>query len=297
MIEGIDISKWQTITSYDLINNNPNVRFIIHKATQGNTLVDSKYLANMPRFTKPKSAYHYYRPKVAGLSQSEFFHRTATSNGITLQGPPVVDIEGFFTEDIAYYTSTPKSVIWKNILDMLVDVQNRFQKKPLVYTAYYFWRDYIGSGSIIEQTYELMVANYYVTAPAIPPDWTDYRIWQYTEKGTIPGIAGSVDKDKFKGTEEKFLEMFGGTTPPPPPGGQIIVDTIQLDVLASSLNIRNKPNTSGTVTGALYSGDHPCEFEEITNSDGSKWSRIGWKQYACKRTSSGNVYLQYSQGG
>ena len=30
--------------------------------------------------------------------------------------------------------------------------------------------------------------------------WEDYLFWQYTESGSIAGIQGNVDKNKFNGS-------------------------------------------------------------------------------------------------
>ena len=291
-IKGIDISKWQTITDYDLINNNPDVRFVIHKATQGTTLQDSKYLVNMQNISKPKGAYHYYRPKESPIAQARYFWDFAKQR--ELQGPPNLDVEGAFPEDKAYYLATEKRVKHNNLWACLEEISQKFGRMPKVYTAKYFWDHYIGSESGIPENFGLWVANYGVLKPNLPIQWTDYEMWQYTDRGTLPGITGSVDWNIFNGTELEFGAYFGGIVVPPPPPGVTIVETIQLVVLASALNIRNAPSATATKVGSLVAGDNPCEFEEVLSTDGSKWSRIGWKQYACKELSNGTDYMKYA---
>lgn len=45
--------------------------------------------------------------------------------------------------------------------------------------------------------------------PPCPPPWKEYRYLQWTDKETVPGIAGTVDGDKFMGVE-------GPVVVPPP---------------------------------------------------------------------------------
>jgi lysozyme len=44
-------------------------------------------------------------------------------------------------------------------------------------------------------------------APSIPKPWDAWTFWQYTGHGTVPGIAASVDQNRFNGTLEQLLAL------------------------------------------------------------------------------------------
>lgn len=52
--------------------------------------------------------------------------------------------------------------------------------------------------------YPLWVAQYYVSEPSNNGKWNSWEGFQYTDQGTVPGINGYVDRDKF--TEKILLE-------------------------------------------------------------------------------------------
>ena len=54
------------------------------------------------------------------------------------------------------------------------------------------------------RNYEYWVAHYYVNKPQSSRSWT---IWQFTDKGIIPGIRQKVDINVIKGGEEKLREL------------------------------------------------------------------------------------------
>ena len=59
-------------------------------------------------------------------------------------------------------------------------------------------------------------ANYGATCPLMPSNFTQWKMWQYSSTGTVPGISGSVDMDEFNGSLSQLV-AFAGTPPPPPP--------------------------------------------------------------------------------
>ena len=47
----------------------------------------------------------------------------------------------------------------------------------------------------------LWVAHWDVAAPTVPAPWTTWTFWQYSKQGTVSGITGSVDRDRFSGSK------------------------------------------------------------------------------------------------
>ena len=277
-IFGIDISHHQLVTNYDLLNNNSNIRFKYHKATQGVDMKDSTYLYHMNKLNGPKGAYHYYRPIHNPLVQANYFYDYASQ--IQLQLPPVLDIEGYFEVDKAYYKATPKTTIHKNLWYLIKETERLFKHRPLIYTGYYFWRDFIGLNSGIPNYCDLWIASYN-PSPVIPSEWKTWKLWQYTDNGLIPGIQNNVDFNYFNGTEEEFKVFTGEYAPPPPPSVPITKVIKKLEVIIDGLNIRSGPSTSYPKIGSLTKNKTLWELSEIKVGN-NIWAEIGYKQYADK---------------
>lgn len=50
----------------------------------------------------------------------------------------------------------------------------------------------------------LWYASYGVALPPLPTPWTFMAVWQYTDKGVVPGIQGNVDLNFFNGDRAMF---------------------------------------------------------------------------------------------
>ena len=47
----------------------------------------------------------------------------------------------------------------------------------------------------------LYIAHFDVAAPTVPAPWTNWTFWQYTSKGSITGVTGAVDRDRYSGSK------------------------------------------------------------------------------------------------
>jgi len=93
-------------------------------------------------------------------------------------------------------------------------------KKPIIYTGKYFWEDNVGSAAFAD--YPLWHAAYpNACQPPNPPppecgscaniadQWSDWIVWQFSSSGDVPGIAGNVDLNVWKG-DLASLQAFAG---------------------------------------------------------------------------------------
>src|SRR5262249_22465652 len=85
-------------------------------------------------------------------------------------------------------------------------------KTPMIYTASGFWNA-IGDPGF--SSYPLFIANWGVSCPSIPGSWGNWKFWQYTDSGSVPGISGAVDRDRFNGSLAD-LQAFAGQPQPHP---------------------------------------------------------------------------------
>lgn len=294
---GIDVSKWQGIMNWEKALVNGGAKFALIRAgfagSSPGIYEDSQFErnSNLAPLYLPTGFYWFFRPTTDPIIQANFFCNLIKEKAWEIR--PVIDVE--VADNV-----TPHNL--RIAIESFVKrVEYHLNVKPqIVYTRTTFWNPYVEDSDFWE-TLDLFIARYDETLTHPwgdnqfkPRDWNDWRFWQFSCKGDGSAFGAesmSIDLDYFNGLEEDFEEYIEGEVPPPP--APTIVETYQLKVLANVLNIRNAPNVNGTLKGVLYKDNLPCEFEEIKNANGSIWSRIGWKQYACKRTNTGIIYMEY----
>ena len=82
-----------------------------------------------------------------------------------------------------------------NALAFLRAVERNSGTKPVIYTSASKARD-VWSQELASQ-YRLWVANYYVPLPEANGKWPGWVGFQYTNRGSVDGISGNVDRDRF----------------------------------------------------------------------------------------------------
>lgn len=186
---GIDISHWQSIIDFHKVKASGKVHFAIIKATEGSSIVDSRYATNRRHAAEvgiPSGAYHYYRPTVDAERQADLFYKTVGA----LDADDIIP-----WIDVEYYTgpnsATAASV--QNLAMMVLHCEERFGKPVGIYTASWAW-DTLPHGNRFASL-PLWVASWNVPAgqPALPEGWRSYAVHQYTSKGSVSGINGNVD--------------------------------------------------------------------------------------------------------
>jgi hypothetical protein len=92
----------------------------------------------------------------------------------------------------------------------------------MIYTSPGFWADHMGDTTMFaDQGYGVLwVAHWFVPNPSPPANgWGGYSwtFWQYDNCGSVPGISGCVDLDRYSGTDLAPLAFDYVVTPPSPP--------------------------------------------------------------------------------
>lgn len=207
---GVDVSRWQGAVDWNAVRA-AGIEFAIIRASVGDFYSDERFEENWEG-TKAagiyRSAYHVLRPDQDPVVQIDRFESVVGGPGDL---PHVLDVE--------LDQGQPNSVIRQRTQACLELLAVRFGRQPLVYSADWFWTPRIGDQPWVDD-YDLWVAHYYwpqVTSPRIPAGWMVWRIWQHSNKGSVPGIAASVDLNWFAGDSEDLRRYAGGEEPPPPP--------------------------------------------------------------------------------
>lgn len=191
-IKGVDVSKYQGTVDFDQVKA-AGIHYVFIRATEGITYQDPDYKNNHQQAKAAGlrvGAYHFYETDDDPKAQLKNF-----TNWVTL-GPgdlaPVIDIEKLHQND-------DKDLI-ANLLIFLNGLETHYGIKPIVYTGENFANEYIFALG----HYPLWLAQYQVDKPQVPKGWKGWDFWQWSQSGTIDGIAGSVDLDRFNGSHQQF---------------------------------------------------------------------------------------------
>jgi lysozyme len=182
MIQGIDVSHYQG----DIDWSKTGKSFAICKATQGLTLVDPTFSHNVYEAQcagLEVGAYHYFNPKLKARDQADFFV-SKLKHGMFL----ALDAEG---------EGWDAKTAADDIGVFMTFVKISYGKYPLLYFNDSFYQQFLRTFPI--KQYNWWIASYGAKLPAV---WSSAKFWQYTEKGTCPGVKGFVDLDVFNGTIE-----------------------------------------------------------------------------------------------
>lgn len=93
-------------------------------------------------------------------------------------------------------------------------------KRPMIYSAGWFWNPHVASDAYGE--YPLVVAAYGPRCPDLPIGWGDWVMFQYSDGderytpgvGAVPGIGQSCDRDRFNGTLDDLRRFASSNRPP-----------------------------------------------------------------------------------
>ena len=193
-IHGIDISHyqgeidWEELRDKGKIKDSP-IRFIMIQATEGSTQIDPMFKSNFHQSREhgfTRGAYHFWSNKSSGREQAEHFIRNVKLAEGDL--PPVLDVEN------KPKTQT-KEEFQESVLTWLRLVEQRYKVKPIIYTYYKFKMQYLEDSVFNEYPY--WIAHYYVDKVEYKGEW---KFWQHTDCGKLPGIKGYVDFNIYNGS-------------------------------------------------------------------------------------------------
>jgi lysozyme len=131
--------------------------------------------------------YHYARPESGNSAIAEAESFLAAIAGLPVSLPLVLDVE-----DKAAQLGADKLTEWA--YTWLTEVQRRSGQRVMLYTGASFAKSYLGS-KLAE--FPLWVAHYGTETPMANSTWDKWAVFQYSESGSVDGIAGSVDMNEM----------------------------------------------------------------------------------------------------
>lgn len=201
-VKGIDVSKYQGTIDWTRVKND-GVKYAFVRVSDGTQYVDSMFNTNWAgsRAAGVKhGAYQFFRPGQDPIAQAEILLNAIGRKLEADDLPPVIDVEA---------SDGQSSAVIKQKVDAWIrHVKAAIGRDPIIYTGFYFWRDTVGAPDFTSSP--LWHAQYSTAAcPNIAPPWQTWAFWQYTDSGTVAGISGPVDMNRFNGDEAALAQLLG----------------------------------------------------------------------------------------
>jgi len=207
----IDLSHHNTIPQSLVPAQEAGIYGVIHKATQGTGFFDSKVTAR------------YSLARTAGMAWG-IYHYMDTSN-VQKQVDWFVsqsEIKGVLDRATLVACDYEESAVSINaVVEFMERLEATVERSPVLYSGHVL-KEKLGSKADPRLSkYRLWLAQYGSVAQ-LPPGWTNYWLWQYTDKGAVPGIDPPTDLNQFWGTRDQLMDQWVGAPPLPPPDVGII---------------------------------------------------------------------------
>ncbi len=198
-LHGIDVSHYQGNIDWKKLEEQ-KVDFAFIKATEGSSYVDECFYQNWQDAQQTNicmGAYHFFSFDSPGEMQAA--HYIETVGDLSKKLSPVIDIEYYGNK---IQNPPDKEDVYRELGKLLADLETQYQVKPIIYTTYTAYHDYI-KGEFEE--YPIWIRNVYY-----PPVMIDWSFWQYTDKAVMEGYQGQekyIDKNVFYGTLEELKKI------------------------------------------------------------------------------------------
>jgi len=199
----IDLSHHNTVTSFDDIKND-GIMAIIHKATQGDAVIDKQY--NRRRIGALNAgllfgSYHFGTDDDP-VDQADHYLSVADHTQLM-----VLDFE----------PNKHGTMSLKQAEEFIEHIHKKTGKYPGIYSGEFFINQQLGAippaGTVLSNCF-LWIAKYGAKTPKVPPAFPLFTLWQYTDGNAGPqphdvqGV-GSCDRNKFNGDATGLNKLFG----------------------------------------------------------------------------------------
>jgi len=207
----------------DVSNNNGRVDWdqaarhvegAMGKASEGVTFRDGYFQANRAACKQREllfGGYHYGRVGSPLTGQLETFLGMLDGGPRGGELPAALDIEWEGNRG-----QEPERVRWF-VLEFLSRLEELTDAVPMLYSASAYLTE-TGLDRVEELgRFPLWLASWRETVPRAPWPWHEVTLWQYTSRGSVPGITGAVDCNRLLVPRERIVVAgaLPGPTPPP----------------------------------------------------------------------------------
>ena len=242
-IDAIDCSHWNSVKSFPDIAKS-GVIGVIQKCTEGTSYYDDTYGSRMPQALSAGlswGAYHFLKHGNIQKQMAWFFQMAALPAGSRW----AIDYE----DPACTLDDLKQSLEELELLDPTAQIA--------VYTGYLVKQQVSSTGKYPWLAkHPLWLAHYTSGTPVWPVNiWPHWSLWQYTDKGTVPGMSGAVDLNEFNGTPEQCAKWFGPIVQPVP----VPTPAPSHPVVEVALAIPDGVDVSIMINGAQVYGTPPAD--------------------------------------
>jgi GH25 family lysozyme M1 (1,4-beta-N-acetylmuramidase) len=202
-------------------------KFAFIKATEGDYYANPYYASDLAQAKAAglyATGYHFAIPNVSdGASQADYALADGgyAPDGRTL--PLALDIEYNPYGPECYGLTPAQMVAW--VSAFTAEVQRVTSQQPIIYTTADWWDTCAGDTTAFGGD-PLWVAAYRDGSPPMPSGWGSWTFWQYSSRGSVPGITGNVDVSYFLQAAVRLLD----------PGSQQDAPGTAIQLQVTSLN-------------------------------------------------------------
>lgn len=189
----LDVSRWQGSIDWDAVKRSGKIDGVMLRVlgNSGAGKASKPYLdpyfarnyAECVRLGIPVGVYGYFKAVTRAEADKELAFFRSALGGRNFQLPIAVDIED------ACQTALGKSKL-TDLVAYCLSVVESWGVYAMLYTGLYFAQNNLYMGGAALKPYDVWLAAYRKDKPAT--GWP-FGMWQYTSKGSVPGVRGPVD--------------------------------------------------------------------------------------------------------
>jgi lysozyme len=198
MLNGLDVAALDGCIDWLKVRNAGN-SFAYVRAAYG-TRADANLMRNVDGAREAGLAtgvYHFLRATCDYRQQIDLMLELIDTAGVGAGDlPPSLDLEDNPEYDGPWNVANNDRYL--TAVSKWIDaVRARTGACPVLYTRAGFWQT-LGNPTAFCDC-PLWVASYRPAPPKLPAGWKRYTIWQYGELGTVDGVEGEADMNRFNG--------------------------------------------------------------------------------------------------
>lgn len=208
MLYGIDTSNWQGHVDWHAVRS-AGYDFGAVKASQGTRFPDDWFgdsWEQLGRDGMHRIAYHFFEDMAGGVAQCDYMHQWVHDHGHFVWG----DMGALDVEEAGI---TRGAEAFPDIVAFIRRFWASVAKPLVIYTNVDTWVNLLGNPTSKEvEQCPLWLADL-GTWGQLPRPWSGGPAFeQWSWHGTVPGVAGQVDLDRFRGTRQQ-LDKIRYTVP------------------------------------------------------------------------------------
>lgn len=203
--EGIDVSVYQGNIDWQRVKA-AGIEFAYIRVSDGLPPIDSKFVQNWSGARAAgvlRGVYQFFREDEDAVAQADLL--LDTMGPLEADDlPPAIDVES--TDGQTGPTIVAHVSAWMDRIEAATG------RTPIIYTGRPFWDTNTGSSTAVNDR-PLWIPNWGVTCPSISAAWSSWAVWQYSSTGSVDGISGDVDLDRFNGDRPGLVAWTGVAVP------------------------------------------------------------------------------------